>query len=168
MADDIIYIGEIRMYGGSQAPAGWAFCNGAQIATSDNPELYSLIGDTYGGDQTYFNLPDLQGRVPYGLGGTYNLGDSGGLETVTLTPDNMPAHTHPVIAASSGGSDDPEGNSWGTSTGVNVYADVSTADLTMNPDSITTAGGGLAHDNMIPFQVVSYIIALQGVYPSKG
>ena len=160
------YIGEIRLFGGSAVPSGFAFCNGQQLPISGNEPLYTLIGTTYGGDGvTYFNLPDLRCRVPLHWGANHPPGETGGQQQVTLTQENLPAHNHIVTAASSGGRDNPAGNAWGDAT-QNVYSTVTVPVQAMNPMSFSTSGGGGPHDNMIPYVAISYIIALIGIFPS--
>ncbi|MGZ3837493.1 MAG: phage tail protein [Flavisolibacter sp.] len=165
------YIGEIRLFGGNFAPFGWAFCNGQLLSIAENSALFNLIGTTYGGDgQNTFALPDLQGRVPLHMGtgpglSAFVIGESGGTETETLTVSQIPSHTHVVSAAASGQSDNPAGNVWGGSTGGLPYS-ASPGTLTMNAGSIQASGGSQPHENMTPFLVVSYIIAIEGVYPS--
>ena len=161
------YLGEIRMFAGNFAPEGWAFCNGQQLSITQNNALYYLIGTTYGGDGiSYFNLPDLRGRVPVHSGGNRTVGEIGGAEQVTLTSNQMAAHSHGVVASATGGSDSPGGNSCGPA-GANVYANPSTQPVLMSPAGISSAGGGKPHENMIPFLAVSYIIATTaGAYPS--
>src|SRR2546426_10537790 len=121
------YIGEIRMFGGNFAPAGWAFCNGQQMAIDQNTALFQLIGTTYGGDgQTTFALPDLQSRIPIHQGqgsglSNYTIGQSGGVESVTLTTNQISAHNHPALCSSVGGnSSDPAGGVW-TFSDTNQY-----------------------------------------------
>ena len=168
MADDDQFLGEIRVFGGQVAPSGWAFCNGQLLSIGDNISLYNLIGTTYGGDGIMtFALPDLRGRVPIHTGNSYSLGQAGGLEQVTLQPDNLPQHSHAVTATNQGGSDSPKSAAWGKAT-ANVYATTWGNMLPMSTAGISTTGMGNAHDNMIPFLVVSYIIALAGVYPPAG
>jgi microcystin-dependent protein len=167
MAEEDQFLGEVRLFAGTNVPAGWAFCNGQLMDISGNTALYSLIGTTYGGDgTTTFGLPDLRGRVPVHVANDYPLGQPGGLEGVALVPDNLPAHSHAVTASTQGGSDSPKGNAWGLAT-VNVYANSGATNLAMSTDGITMAGKGKTHDNMVPFFVVGYMIALAGNYPSK-
>lgn len=166
MANIDPFLGEIRLFGGGAVPSGWAFCNGAQLSISDYTALYSLIGTTYGGDGVnYFNIPDLRCRVPLHWGANRPVGETGGEQQVTLTQDNLPAHTHIVTSAAAGGSDDPTGKAWGPAT-QNVYSTVTVPVQGMNPMSFSTSGGGQPHDNMIPYVAISYIIALEGIYPS--
>jgi microcystin-dependent protein len=170
------FVGEIRMFGGNFPPAGWAFCNGQSMPISENDALFQLIGTTYGGDgQETFNLPNLQSRIPIHMGqgsGTsnYQLGESGGVESVTLTTNQISIHTHPALCSSGGGStsSDPAGGVWTTSD-VTQYASAA-PDTTMGNPSIITgaAGGSQPHDNMIPFLCISYIISLFGIFPSPN
>jgi microcystin-dependent protein len=165
------YIGEIRMFGGNFAPAGWAFCNGQVMAISENDTLFELIGTTYGGDgQTTFNLPDLQGRIPLHVGtiaGTTIIGQKSGTESITLTVNQIPSHSHTPQASAKGGSDDPANNYWGGSTTAKPYA-AAPGTLAMNTGNVLSSGGNQPHDNMIPFQCVSYIISLFGIFPSQN
>jgi microcystin-dependent protein len=161
------YLGEIRLFGGNFAPPGWAFCDGRLLSINDNVTLFNLIGTTYGGDgNNTFGLPNLSSRFPVHAGGAFQPGQSGGTENVTLQTANLPAHTHPIIVANSGGSDSPAGNTWGTASG-DVYASPGNP-ISMSATCTGNAGGGLSHENMIPFQAVSFIIALQGIYPAQS
>ena len=163
------YVGEIIMFGGNFAPAGWAMCQGQLMPISENDALFNLIGTTYGGDgQTTFALPDLRGRVPIHIGGTGNfqLGQMGGVEQVTLTVNQMPTHTHTAQAATSGSSDNPSNNFWaGSSTG-KAYA-AAPPSVLMNPATANPVGGSQPHENMVPFLSVTYIISLFGIFPSQ-
>jgi microcystin-dependent protein len=166
------YIGEIRLFAGNFAPLDFAFCNGALLPIADYSALFNLIGTTYGGDgQNTFALPNLLSRFPVHQGtlqggSTYIIGQLAGAESVTLITSNLPAHTHTVNVAAVGGSDTPNGNYWGASTG-KPYG-VAPGSLSMNPGSLQSVGGNQPHDNMIPFQVTNYIIALYGIYPSQN
>jgi microcystin-dependent protein len=168
------YIGEIRMFGGSFAPAGWAFCNGQVMPISENDALFQLIGTTYGGDgQTTFALPNLQSRLPIhqgqGPGQSYQLAEMAGTESVTVTTQQIPIHTHPAFCSSVGGnSSDPAGGIWAFSD-LNQYANAA-PDVSMGTPAIQTTpqGGSQPHDNMIPYLVVSYIISLFGIFPSPN
>jgi microcystin-dependent protein len=170
------YIGEIRLFGGTFAPYGWSFCNGASLPISQNDALYNLIGTTYGGDgvQT-FQLPNMQSRVPVHQGqgaGTSNyvLGQLGGAETVTLNANQLPSHTHVAMGSAGASQTNPAGNSWGNNSGTlpKSFAPGTSANNTMNAGSMGMTGGGQPHDNLLPFLVVSFIIALQGVYPTQN
>jgi microcystin-dependent protein len=162
------YVGEIRLFSGNYAPAGWALCDGSLVAISDNETLYSLLGTIYGGDgQTTFGLPDLRGRVPiHQLPGTYTVGQMGGTESVTLTSQNLPTHSHSANThAGNGTGSDPTARFWAGNNDLRLYSDAA-PDTTFAPNAIGVAGGNQPHENMMPFVTVSYIIALTGVYPS--
>jgi len=163
------FVGEIRMFAGNFAPAGWAFCNGAVIPISENETLFNLIGTTYGGDgQTTFALPDLQSRVPIHVGQGFALGQSGGTETVTLTTSQIPAHSHvPQCFAGAGNQSKPDGGVWASSNPATYY-DNTAPSLTMAPAAIGSTGGSQPHDNMIPFLVINFIISLFGIFPSQS
>ncbi len=162
------YIGEIRLFGGNFAPAGWAFCSGQLMAIAENDALFALIGTTYGGDgQTTFGLPDLRGRVPVHQGNGYILAQTGGVEQVTLTVNQTPIHSHLPQASNTGGSDNPSGNFWGSTATGKPYSAAPPA-VQMNAGAIGASGGSQPHDNMIPFLCVSYIISLFGIFPSPN
>jgi len=176
-------VGEIRMFAGNYAPEGWALCDGTLLPLSGNEALYSLIGVIYGGNGTSdFGLPDLRGRLPIGMGQSqvsktvYAPGQSGGTETVLVTADQLPTHTHNLMASSApGSSGSPENNYLATSansggTGAQdahyLTPSVTVAGTyTLNQQTIGEAGGNAAHANIMPSYCVNFIIALQGVYP---
>jgi microcystin-dependent protein len=161
------YIGEIRMFAGNFAPAGWAFCQGQLLAISENDALFNLIGTTYGGDgQETFALPNLASRIAYHVGSGYQLGQTGGVETVTLTQQQIPAHNHLASANDPNANQTPPtGNVWGSST-LSAYTASQAANTTMSPQALSPAGGSQPHDNMPPFLCVNFILSLYGVYPS--
>jgi microcystin-dependent protein len=163
------YVGEIRMFGGNFAPAGWAFCDGSLLPIAQNDVLFTLIGTTYGGDgQSTFALPDLRGRVPLHQGQGFTIGQMAGSESVTLTPAQMPAHNHALNASSTAATPaaGPSGM-LGASATTQFYG--SGAPTTpMAADALAAAGGNQAHENMAPFQVVSFIISLFGIFPSQA
>jgi len=168
------YLGEIRMFAGNYAPEGWAMCNGQTLSIAEYPELYSLIGMTYGGDgQTTFALPDLRGRLPVHMGknketGTeYPLGQEGGTETVTLVSDQLPNHTHAVNAQSEAGTTSSAANNYWAAVPVDLYASTA-ANGTMGASAIGITGGNMAHNNVMPYLAVNFIIALKGLYPSPN
>lgn len=169
MADP--YIGEIRMFGGNFAPVGWAFCAGQTLPISEFDSLFTLIGTTYGGDgQETFALPDLQGRIPVHPGNGIALGEQSGTESVTLTNQQIPVHTHPMIACSDPGTlPDPANNLLArTSTpGVFLYID-EVPDVSLNNQAVTPDGGSQPHTNVAPFLCISYIISLYGIFPSQN
>ena len=167
------FVAEIRIFPGNFAPAGWAFCNGALLPISENETLFNLIGTTYGGDgQNNFALPNLQSRVPIHVGPGFAQGQSGGVESVTLTTSQIPAHSHvpQCFSAQSGGNQNtPENGVWATSTTGGVYSNASlSGGVSMNPNAIGSAGGSQPHDNMLPFLVINFIISLFGVFPSQS
>jgi microcystin-dependent protein len=161
------YVGEIRMFGGSFAPAGWMFCDGQLLPISENETLFQLIGTTYGGDgESTFALPDLRGRVPVHQGSGFVLAETGGVETVTLTVNQIPNHSH-VLLASSGlaTSKSPVG-----AVGAVAQGDLYTTSFTgvnMAAGAITPVGGSQPHDNMQPYLCISFIISLFGIFPSQ-
>jgi microcystin-dependent protein len=167
------YVGEIRMFGGNFAIAGWAFCDGSLLPISENETLFQLIGTTYGGDgQNTFALPDLRGRVPVHMGqgpglSNYILAQNGGVESVTLTQNQIPSHTHAPVASNTGSSDNPSGSFWANSTTGKPYSAPPPA-IQMNAGTVGSAGGSQPHDNLIPFQCVTYIISLFGIFPSPN
>lgn len=167
------------MFGGNFAPRGWAFCDGQLLAISQNDALFSLLGIIYGGDgRTTFGLPDLRGRAPmhYGSGPGLtprSLGKKGGAEQVTLTANQMPAHSHALFGLQATGNpadtSDPTGNSLAMA---NIYrAENPNVDMSAGSVSVTgtpgNTGGGQVHENMAPFTAVHFIIALVGIYPSR-
>ena len=168
------YVGEIRMFAGNFAPAGWAFCNGAQMPISENEVLFQLIGTTYGGDgQETFNLPNLQGRLPIHQGtsstsGTnFTIGEQAGVESVTLTTQQIPIHTHPLLCAASGGTpnSNPKDGYWAPSD-INMYANIAPTVQMGNPAiSSGITGGSQPHTNFMPYLCVNFILSLFGVYP---
>jgi len=167
------FLAEIRIFAGTFAPLGWAFCDGQLLSIAQNTALFSLIGTTYGGDgRTNFALPNLQGRAPMhpgtGPGLTpRQLGQQVGTETVTLSETQMPNHTHALRATvSRGAAGTPQDNAFNRSTGDTAYNTPS--NLTgMAPAMAPPTGGGQAHNNMQPFLTLNFIIALQGLYPQR-
>jgi len=166
------YVGEIRIFGGNFAPVGWMFCEGQLLPISEYDTLFNLIGTTYGGDgQSTFALPDLRGRIPVHAGtsvnGSFILGQPAGVETVTLTVQQIPSHTHPALAATGGNAvASPANNTWGPVTASNPYTDHA-PDNTMNGASLGLTGGSQPHDNFMPYLCVDFIISLFGVFPSQ-
>jgi microcystin-dependent protein len=166
------YVGEIRMFGGNFAPNGWMFCQGQTLAISENETLFQLIGTTYGGDgQSTFALPNLSSRVPVHQGGGFTIGEAGGVETVTLTVNQIPTHTHQATGyAVAGNSASPTGTRWASSadTAINPYGLPAAADATMAAAAIAIEGGSQPHDNMIPYLAINFIISLFGIFPSQN
>ena len=170
------FIGEIRMFGGNFAPAGWAFCSGQLMPISENDALFNLIGTTYGGDgQETFALPDLQGRIPMHAGTgsdgiTYQLGEMGGTESVTLSTTQIPAHNHVPIASTVGGTlaNPADAIFSGASTGDQMYSTPPNPPAsTMHVQGILPTGGSQPHENMAPFLVISFILSLFGIFPHQ-
>lgn len=168
------YVGEIRMFGGNFAPLGWMFCEGQLLPISEYETLFNLIGNTYGGDgQSTFALPSLQGRVPIHQGtgpglSTYIVGEAAGVETVTLTTQQIPAHNHALIAtATAASTPNPAGALPATGVISELYWG-DPPDATANPQALPLVGGNQAHTNMQPYLCVSFIISLYGRFPSQN
>jgi microcystin-dependent protein len=162
------YVGEIRMFGGNFAPAGWRFCNGQLLPISENETLFQLIGTTYGGDgESTFALPDLRGRVPIHQGNGFILAETGGVEEVTLTAQQIPAHTHPFVgAATTGTATSATNNLAANSQNITPYINQS-PDANMNPAVVSPVGGSQPHNNFQPYLCVDFIISLFGIFPSQ-
>lgn len=166
------YVGEIRMFAGNFAPAGWMFCEGQLLPISENETLFQLIGTTYGGDgQSTFRLPDLRSRVPIhqgtGPGGsTYIIGEMAGVERVTLTTQQIPSHSHPLLVSTAvANNSNPAGSVPGESPSVTLYLQ-ETPGVAMNANVIAATGGSQPHNNVQPYQCINYIISLFGIFPS--
>jgi microcystin-dependent protein len=170
------YIGEIRMFGGNFAPAGWAFCDGQLIPISENDTLFNLIGTTYGGDgESTFALPNLQSRVPLHQGNGFVLAQTGGAETVTLNVSQIPQHNHTLLAsAQPGNASTPTSSTILSFEGPNpaqasVYLPYDGSGQTpLANQSIGLTGGNQPHDNMQPYLAISFIISLFGVFPTQN
>ena len=167
------FIGEIRIFAGNFAPAGWSLCNGQLLPISENDALFSLLGTTYGGDgQNTFGLPDLRGRIPVHTGAspggsTYQQGETGGAEQVTLTTAQLPSHSHTPLGQSANGAAAPTNSFWAASATQSIYTDQAPS-LNMNSAAIGNTGGSQPHENMMPFVGLNFIISLFGVYPSRA
>lgn len=177
------FIGEIRMFGGNFAPVGWMLCQGQILPISEYETLFNLIGTTYGGDgQSTFALPDLQSRVPIHMGtgsggiGSYPIAQTGGVETVTLTTQQIPQHNHPVqVATSPGNQNTPAGNSIlsneaeGVANRAPVYAAYAAANqIQMGAQTVGIDGGNQPHENIQPILAINFIISLFGIYPTPN
>jgi microcystin-dependent protein len=172
------FIGEIRMFGGNFAPAGWAFCDGSLLPIAENDALFALIGTTYGGDgQETFGLPNLGGRIPVCAGtnpasGTaYTYGEMAGTESVTLNSQQMPLHTHAAFGSVDPGTSNSPQNTVPASLTVasgQVPYGTDPPPTGLQPSSIAPAGGSQPHDNTQPFLVVSFIISLFGIFPTQN
>ena len=161
------YVGEIRMFAGNFAPAGWMFCEGQLLPISENETLFQLIGTTYGGDgESTFALPDLRGRIPIHQGNGFILAETGGAEEITLTVSQIAAHTHPMLGTNSIANDAQPAN--------NVVSQTSTFDpyqttgggTPMAAQSVSPVGGSQPHTNFQPYLCVDFIISLFGIFPS--
>jgi microcystin-dependent protein len=168
------FLGEIRMFAGTFAPRGWAFCDGQLLAVSQNNALFSLFGTIYGGDgRNSFGLPDLRGRVPIHAGAGPGLsprqiGSSSGVERVTLTPNQLPAHRHPIQASSAAALENsPAGNVTGESPSAAIYSEAA-PEVNLDGGSISAVGGSQPHTNLMPSLCVNFIVALAGIFPSRN
>ena len=162
------YVGEIRMFAGNFAPAGWMFCEGQLLPISENETLFQLIGTTYGGDgENSFALPDLRGRIPIHQGNGFTLAQTGGAEEVTLTVDQIPAHSHAWLVSTTSRSARAlqAAVCLRNSTSVDLYREDSAA-VSMNAAAITSTGGSQPHTNFQPYLCVDFIISLFGIFPS--
>lgn len=166
------YVGEIRMFAGSFAPVGWMTCEGQILPISEHETLFQLIGTTYGGDgEETFNLPNLASRVPIHMGTgpdgtTYHPGEMLGVETVTLTTQQIPAHTHAMLAtASPANQASPIGNVMAEPASAATYIN-DTPSANANGNAITSEGGSQPHENCQPFLCINFIISLYGIFPS--
>jgi microcystin-dependent protein len=178
---DAPFIGSIVLFAGNFAPRGWAFCAGQLLPIAQNTALFSILGTTYGGNgQTTFALPDLRGRVPLGTGqgpglATYQLGEVIGVENVTLNTNQLPAHNHAVQVSSTAANSATANNNYLAVANANVGGDpvtVNTYNGTPNamlgPNSISATGNNLPHENIQPSLGMNYIIALEGIFPSRN
>lgn len=161
------YVGEIRMFAGNFAPAGWMFCEGQLLPISENETLFQLIGTTYGGDgEETFNLPDLRGRIPIHQGNGFILAETGGAEEITLTVNQIPAHSHPMLASSATASQTtPQNNVLATPSVPDMYR-ASAGNTPLAAQSISPTGGSQPHTNFQPYLCVDFIISLFGIFPS--
>ena len=167
------YVGEIRMFAGNFAPNGWMFCEGQSLPISENDVLFQLLGTTYGGDgEETFNLPNLASRIPIHMGTgtsgtTYQIGEAAGVESVTLTANQTPTHTHAMIASQDvGTSPQPDGNILAQNASVTLYK-VAAPVTPLAAAAVGVSGGSQPHDNMVPFLCINFIISLFGVFPSQ-
>src|SRR5262245_46067865 len=161
------YVGEVRIFAGNFAPAGWMFCEGQLLPISEYETLFNLIGTTYGGDgQSTFALPDLRGRIPVHQGNGFILAETGGAEEITLTVSQIPAHDHPMIAALSNAINCATNAVLVQPTMYDVYHAETPADSPMATASIASVGGSQPHTNFQPYLCVNFIISLFGIFPS--
>lgn len=161
------YVGEIRMFAGNFAPAGWMFCEGQLLPISENETLFQLIGTTYGGDgESTFALPDLRGRLPLHQGNGFILAETGGAEEITLTVNQIPSHTHAFVASTNVSQDTSPQNKVLGQTGSALLYIQDTPDSNMSPQAVTNVGGSQPHTNFQPYLCVDFIISLFGIFPS--
>ena len=162
------FLAEIKIISWNFAPKGWAFCNGQLLPINQNQALFSLLGTTYGGNgQTTFALPNLQGRTPLHTGNGFNLGESAGEESHTLTIGEMPAHSHPAVGSSNTADQSSlVNNYWAVSGAYTVFA--SSPNEAMAPQLVGPAGGSQPHPNLSPYLVLNFVIALTGIFPSRN
>lgn len=164
------FVGEIRPFAFNRIPRGWAACNGQLLSIQGNQALFALLGTTYGGNgTTNFALPDLRGAVPmHSDGQSVRLGSRAGEERHVLTVNEMPSHTHQINASANNASAvSPAGNVWAVTNDKNVYSDPNNIQA-MYPAALTSAGGSEAHNNMQPYMVINYCIALVGIFPPRN
>ncbi|HTX93256.1 MAG TPA: tail fiber protein [Anaerolineales bacterium] len=161
------FLGELRIFSFDFPPKGWALCNGQLMAINQNQALFSLLGTIYGGDgRLNFALPNLQGRVPFHIGDGHVQGEQGGEVAHSLNISEMPTHYHVTGASSAAaGTGNPVGNFWADG-GKNIYN--SSTNATMAPQAVSSVGGSQSHDNMSPYLVLNFCIALQGIFPSRN
>lgn len=172
------YLGDIRLFAGNFAPAGWVLCDGRLLAISENDALFAIIGTTYGGDGiTTFGVPDLRGRLPVGQGNGAGLsprviGQQFGVESVTLLAAQMPAHNHPFYASTTtpSTSPSPAGAMFAHSDTDKIYVSSPASPLpeTMNATTVQAAGGNQPHNNIMPTTAINYILCVAGIFPSRN
>jgi microcystin-dependent protein len=161
------FLSEIKLVSFAFAPKGWAFCNGQLLPINQNQALFSLLGTTFGGDgRVNFGLPNLQGRVPVGVGNGHTLGEIGGEYAHTLTVSEMPTHVHPASVASTATVGTPTSSTVLAQPGKAAYSATSAG--TMAAGSVSTSTGGQPHQNTAPYLALQYVIALQGIFPSQN
>jgi len=162
------YVGEIRMFAGNFAPAGWMFCEGQLLPISEYETLFNLIGTTYGGDgQSTFALPDLRGRLPLHFGNGFTLAETGGVEEVTLTVSQIPAHSHPLIATTTAASTANTAAAYPATGLVSELYWGDPPEANASPLAVTSTGGSQPHTNFQPYLCVDFIISLFGIFPSQ-
>jgi microcystin-dependent protein len=161
------FLGEIRVFSFNFAPRGWALCNGQLLPINQNQALFSILGTTYGGDgRTTFALPNLQGRTPIHFGGGFVLGQNGGEESHTLSLSEMPTHTHGGLGSGNAADQQtPAGSVWAV-TPSNAYS--SNLNGSMSAAAVGPVGGSQPHQNLSPYSVLNFCIALQGIFPSRN
>jgi microcystin-dependent protein len=162
------FLGEVKIISWNFPPKGWTFCNGQLLPINQNQALFSILGTTYGGDgRVTFGLPNLQGRMPVHTGDGIVLGERGGETAHTINISELPAHNHTPVGSSTNPPTSPgaTGMLWSAN---NVQSFAGSANVAMNPACVLPAGGSQPHENMSPYLVLNFIIALQGIFPSQN
>ena len=161
------YVGEIRMFAGNFAPAGWMFCEGQLLPISENETLFQLIGTTYGGDgESTFALPDLRGRIPIHQGNSFILAETGGAEEITLTVSQIPAHSHPLLATTNAATSPNPGGALPATGVVSELYWGDPPEANASSQAVAPIGGSQPHTNFQPYLCVDFIISLFGIFPS--
>ena len=163
------YVGEIRIFAGNFAPAGWRMCDGSLLPIAENEVLFQLIGTTYGGDgQVSFGVPDFRGRAPLHMGSGYALGQMAGSESITLTTAQIPAHEHALAASTAAGNaSNPQGHVVAQGSQIQLYIE-DAQDASMSPNAVQSDGGNQSHENRMPSIAINYIISLNGFFPTQN
>lgn len=162
------FLSEIRIFSFNFPPKGWAFCNGQFMPINQNQGLFSLLGTTYGGNgQTTFALPNLQGRVPIHEGSGHTLGEAAGSSAVTINQQTMPQHLHFLNGTTTTGNLAPLPNAVPATLGATIYTKNVSALVAFDASSVTNVGGSQPHTNLMPYLVLNFCIALQGIFPSQ-
>jgi microcystin-dependent protein len=164
------FLGEVKIVSWNFPPKGWAFCNGQLLPINQNQALFSILGTTFGGNgQTNFGLPNLQGRAPIHQGQGSIIGTIGGEENHTLTLQEMAAHNHPVQGTSvTANQNNPASNALAASSGFQLYTTQIASLMPLDPNTIANGGGSQPHSNLQPYLVLNFIIALEGIFPSRN
>jgi len=161
------YVGEIRMFAGNFAPAGWMFCEGQLLPISENETLFQLIGTTYGGDgESTFALPDLRGRIPIHQGGGFTLAETGGAEEITLTVPQIATHSHPMLATNDIPAQTTPANNVPGQAAAKIYR-AGSPSVQLNQQVVASTGGSQPHTNFQPYLCIDFIISLFGIFPSQ-
>ena len=163
------FLSEIKIVSFNFPPKGWALCNGQLLPINQNQALFALLGTRYGGNgQTNFALPNLRGRVPIHMGNGHTLGEAAGSTSVTVNIQQLPTHTHAMMGSATAGDTPSPSNTVLASTPASIYRDPPDSLTTLNPVNVTSVGGSQPHNNMMPYLVLNFIIALQGIFPSQN
>ena len=164
------FVGQISLFASEAAPRGWAPCHGQLLSITENQPLFSLLGTTYGGDgQETFALPDLRGRLPMHFGNEFILAETGGVEEVTLTVQQTPAHTHPMLASQNTGTgSNPGGNVLDQMSGAILMYKAQPATAALSPKAVGGTGGSQPHTNFQPYLCINFIISLFGIFPTQS